>query len=256
MRTAFPWFRTFLKLRGLGIPPEARGLWSKIASGDYRSDEVAAIENVEDIRRRLLADHRKLERTDFGAGSRTMSQPSEHVEIGVFVRNTAVSPPWGCFLFSLARTVQARRMLELGTGAGLSAAYLRAALHLNGGERLVTIEGDPRLCTLARETLASPGSGSCLVVEGQFADSLPLVLKADAPFDFVFIDGHHDAPAVLRYIDMIVPHLSRDATLVLDDIQPITGAVRPAWNELLKKIPHAWSVYLLRMGVFRLAQTQ
>jgi len=120
----------------------------------------------------------------------------------------------------------------------------------------VTIEGDPELCISARETLASVSEDPGRVVEGRFADVLPRVFEDVDAFDLVFVDGHHDASAVVDYLDTIMPHLADGAVVILDDIQPFTGAVRPAWNAMIHKTPVAWNVDLLRIGILRLVATQ
>ena len=105
------------------------------------------------------------------------------------------------------------------------------------------------MCEIARETLSRLSAAPHQVVCGRFADVLPEVLDANGPFDFVFIDGHHNPDAAEAYYGMIEPSLADEALVVIDDIQPVTGAVRPAWNRLARKPDVAWFVNLIRMGI-------
>ncbi|HEY5564832.1 MAG TPA: class I SAM-dependent methyltransferase, partial [Rhodothermia bacterium] len=95
-----------------------------------------------------------------------------------------------------------------------------------------------------------------LVVEGRFAETLPSILENHRPFDLVFIDGHHDPAAAGTYLTMILPRLLPGAVVILDDVQPLVGAVRPAWRAIVRDSRASWSVDLIRMGVFGLKSEQ
>ena len=84
----------------------------------------------------------------------------------------SVSPPWEALLHLLARTVDARRVLEVGTLGGYSTIWLARALPADG--RLVTLEVDPDNRPRSRPP-TSPGRASPDRVDirvGRAADSL------------------------------------------------------------------------------------
>ena len=68
-----------------------------------------------------------------------------------------VSPSQGKFLQMLARLVNARTILEVGTLGGYSTIWLARALKPGG--RLVTLEADARHAELARANIARAGLG-------------------------------------------------------------------------------------------------
>jgi predicted O-methyltransferase YrrM len=138
------------------------------------------------------------------------------------------SPLGALLLFRLVRELRPAHALELGTNLGISAAYQAAALALNGGGELHTIEGAPRLAALARAHLASLGLAA-EVHEGRFSDVLPGLLARTAPLDYVFIDGHHDGPATVGYFAQIHPALGPGALVVFDDIAWSAGMAE-AWR--------------------------
>jgi predicted O-methyltransferase YrrM len=97
----------------------------------------------------------------------------------------------------------ARDVLELGTAHGVSAAYMAAAVHANGGGRVTTVdrtESDPP----AREVLAAAGVADLVdVVIVPYSDYTwwlrNRILErtgahgAVSPaYDFCFLDGAHD----------------------------------------------------------------
>jgi len=130
-------------------------------------------------------------------------------------------------LFRLVREFRPARCLELGTNVGVSAAYQAAALALNGGGELHTVEMSPPLAELSRVHLASVGLAA-EVHTGRFADVLPALLARTAPLDYVFIDGHHDGPATVGYFAQIHPSLRPGALVVFDDIAWSSGMAE-AW---------------------------
>jgi predicted O-methyltransferase YrrM len=69
--------------------------------------------------------------------------------------NIAVSAPQGQFLHLLARTISARRILEIGTLGGYSAIWMGRALPEGG--RLISLELDERRAEVARRNIARAG---------------------------------------------------------------------------------------------------
>jgi 6-phosphogluconolactonase len=128
----------------------------------------------------------------------------------------------------LARAIDARRILEIGTLAGYSAIWLARALPAGG--RLVTLELDPERAQIARENLARAGlSERCEVVVGPAADSLDALVRAKTPaFDMIFIDA--DKESCPRYLARALD-LARTGSLIVVDnaisrgrlIDPSTG---------------------------------
>ncbi len=62
----------------------------------------------------------------------------------------AVSPAYGRFLYAIARTRKATRIVEFGTSMGISTIYLAAALRDNGGGHLIGSELEPAKVARAR----------------------------------------------------------------------------------------------------------
>lgn len=126
----------------------------------------------------------------------------------------AVAPAQGRMLQVLARTIGARRILEIGTLAGYSAIWLARALPNDG--KLITLELDPDRARLAKENIAHAGLGSRVdVIVGPALASLDAMLAAKPhPFDMVFIDA--DKRSCPQYLERAVA-LSRIGTLIVVD---------------------------------------
>ncbi|WP_040779861.1 O-methyltransferase [Nocardia pneumoniae] len=100
-----------------------------------------------------------------------------------------VSPPQGKFLHLLARTVRARRVLEIGTLGGYSTIWLARAVGAKG--QVVTLEFAAQHAEVARANLERAGVGDRVDIRvGAALDSLPVLAEEDPdPFDLVFIDA-------------------------------------------------------------------
>ncbi len=123
----------------------------------------------------------------------------------------AVAPNQGALLHVLARAVGARRILEVGTLAGYSAAWLASALPPEG--ELVTLDIDPA----AGAHL--PDDARIRFVAGPALETLPGI---EGPFDLVFLDG--DKAQAAATLAAALP-LCRRGTLVVADNVVRGGAV-------------------------------
>jgi predicted O-methyltransferase YrrM len=133
-----------------------------------------------------------------------------------------VSPAQGKLLHLLARLVQARSILEMGTLGGYSTIWLARALPADG--RLITLEVSEKHADIARANLARAGLTDRVELRlGPALETLPrLAAETRAPFDLIFIDA--DKPNTPAYFDWAVK-LSRPGTLIIVDNVTRKGAV-------------------------------
>jgi predicted O-methyltransferase YrrM len=224
LRTAVLWVRRRLALRRVrrvachdeGARRILRAVETTLR-GELEPEEREWLRRIEELRRRL---RRSREPVALTGRVQTVGQRYRFSK----------SPVGALLLFRLVREFRPSRCLELGTNLGVSAACQAAALRLNGGGELDTIEAAPALAELARGHLASLGLAA-EVHAGWFLDVLPGLLPRTAPLDYVFIDGHHDGPATVGYFAQIQPSLSPGALVVLDDVAWSAGMAE-AWRTI------------------------
>jgi predicted O-methyltransferase YrrM len=213
--------------------------------GELEPEEREWVRRIERLRRRLRGSREPVTLTDFGAEPPGLAAVTTQT---VGERCLSSKSPLGALLlFCLVRELRPARCLELGTNLGVSAAYQAAALALNGGGELHTVEGTPMLAALSRSHLASLGLAA-EVHEGRFADVLPGLLGRTAPLDYVFIDGHHDGPATVGYFAQIHPSLGPGALVVFDDVAWSSGMAE-AWRTIRADPRVRVSVSLGTMGL-------
>ena len=134
-------------------------------------------------------------------------------------RGSASLPGTGRFLAMLAAGCVGGRIAELGTGAGIGAAWMASAMPADC--TLVTAELDPDRAAAAARVLA--GDARVTVLAGDAAS-----LIADrGPYDLVFADsGVRDADAFAALAGLLKP----GGRIVMDDVTPV--AVLPADSRL------------------------
>jgi predicted O-methyltransferase YrrM len=100
-----------------------------------------------------------------------------------------VGPGQGKLLHILARLVNARAILEIGTLGGYSTIWMARAL-ASGGQ-LITLEADARHAEVARTNIARAGLASAVDIRvGKALDTLPaLAAEGSGSFDLIFIDA-------------------------------------------------------------------
>jgi caffeoyl-CoA O-methyltransferase len=96
-----------------------------------------------------------------------------------------VGPVVGQFLHILARAMQAKHILELGTATGYSAIHLARACEGFTG-KVVTVEKDEGMSRRARANFQKAGLEHR--IEVRVADALAEITNMKGPFDFVFLD--------------------------------------------------------------------
>jgi predicted O-methyltransferase YrrM len=124
-----------------------------------------------------------------------------------------VSKDAGRFIYAVARSISAKRIVEFGTSFGVSTIYFAAALKDNGGGIVIGSELEPSKVAKANQHLAEAGLS-------QFAEIRPgdamRTLRDTGTVDLLFLDGWK-----LMYLDvlkLLMPNLRKGAVVMADDV--------------------------------------
>jgi predicted O-methyltransferase YrrM len=134
-----------------------------------------------------------------------------------------VSAKQGQFLYSVARSIQAKRIVEFGTSFGISTIYLAAAVRDNGGGRVIGSELEPNKIVTARRNIAEAGLSD--LVEIREGDAEKTLEDPGGTVDLVFLDGFKQL--YLPILRMLTPALRRGAVVVADNIFTFRIALAP-----------------------------
>lgn len=144
-------------------------------------------------------------------------------------------------LYSIVRRERPRRVLELGTGLGVTSAWIAYALKENGAGRLVTIDNGSQFATSAVQFIISRLSDSAKqaipwvdgmtyeeflngvfeaasvkhFVDFRNADILLDALEA-SDLDMVFSDFRHAPSVCMDLLTYVLPRLSDNGSLFID----------------------------------------
>ncbi|HTV04697.1 MAG TPA: O-methyltransferase [Acidobacteriaceae bacterium] len=134
----------------------------------------------------------------------------------------AVTASQGKLLHLLARSRNARNILEIGTLGAYSTIWMARALPADG--HLITLEFSPKHAKVARANIAHAGlSDKVELREGPALETLPeLAAEGIEPFDFLFIDADKQNNA--GYFEWALK-LSHPGSLILVDNVIRDGAV-------------------------------
>ncbi len=139
-----------------------------------------------------------------------------------------VSPVQGKLLHLLARSIKARRILEIGTLGAYSTIWL--ARSLDAGGRLVTLEFEPLHAKVAQANIHAAGLDAVVELRlGRALDLLPVLASEQAdPFDLIFIDA--DKVNTSAYFQWALK-LSRPGTIIIADNVVRKGAIADPSSE-------------------------
>lgn len=203
----------------------------------------AAYDQVEALRRQLLADNTQLEVEDFGAGSainNTHQRP-----IARIARNAAKTRKFSQLLFRIAHHYQPTIVLELGTSLGISTAYMSLA---NPAARVITGEGSKAVAEQANNNFRQLTLRNIEQVTGNFDNTLPGILQQTPAIDLVFMDGNHRLEPTLRYFEQLLPHTTEYSIIIVDDIHWSEG-MEQAWEQIKQHAAVTLTIDLFFIGL-------
>ena len=159
--------------------------------------------------------------------------------------STSISPRYGRLLYQTSKYIQANHFLELGTSLGVSAMYLTLSNQSIRGISIDYMDSSIEFCNARYQEL---GITNNQFIRGSFEEVLPRILNLDATIDLVYIDGDHSYEATMNNTYTILPFLSANSVVILDDIRWSPGMFR-AWNELKMIKSFNYSIDFGRIGL-------
>jgi predicted O-methyltransferase YrrM len=134
-----------------------------------------------------------------------------------------VSRSQGQMLYLVARSIDARTIVEFGTSFGISTLYLASAVKDRGGGVVIGSENEPSKHGKALEHLREAGLDAFADV--RLGDATLTLRDVEAPVDMVLLDGWKDL--YLPILKLLQPKLRRRAVVLADNIFTFRKALRP-----------------------------
>ena len=124
-----------------------------------------------------------------------------------------LSKAQGRFLYLVARSLGARRIVEFGTSFGISTIYAAAAARDNGG-MVIGSELEPGKHRAACANLAEAGVGA--YAEVRLGDATETLADLPPPIDLVLLDGWKEQ--YLPMLKLLAPKLRTGGVVLADNI--------------------------------------
>jgi len=223
--------------KGRGVhPPFAFEFIREVIYGK----DAGELERIKDLRNSLLRNRKMLPVSDLGAGS-----GKEMRSIRDLVKNTSIPAKKGQLLARIVGYLQLERIIELGTGTGISSLYMGLA---RPNSKIQTCEGSSSIADLARENIGQMGVNNIEVSNLSFRKWLPGVLEESGEELLVFLDGDHRGERMLEYTGMIIESGDSRKVLVLDDIH-WSKDMNHAWKRLVRLDEVSLSLEMYNTGI-------
>ncbi len=168
-----------------------------------------------------------------------------------------IGPICGHLCYQLARSLNAKRIFELGSGYGYSTAWFAQAVKENGGGEVHHVVWDEKLSGMAREHLKALSYEG--LIKYTVGEAIQTLQATEGPFDIIFMDI--DKQDYAKAIPTIHAKLKTGGLLIIDNIlwsgrifddkdqSPQTAAIREVTGMLSNNDRWIASIIPIRDGL-------
>ncbi len=144
------------------------------------------------------------------------------------IRQASMGEHAGRQVFGFVKSLGVSRIFEIGTCAGIGAAYMCAGAEQNhDAVTYVGMEGVPEKAALAEETIKRFCPKTCSIIFGlNFDESFEPALYHAKPLQFVYLDGRHKRQYTLAMWDRVIEEMDEGVVLCDDLWWPAQGNAR------------------------------
>jgi predicted O-methyltransferase YrrM len=125
-----------------------------------------------------------------------------------------ISREAGNFLYGIARSIGAKRIVEFGTSYGVSTIYFAAALQDNGGGLVIGSELEPSKVTKATQNLSEAGLSEFVTIRS--GDARKTLGDVGGVIDLLFLDGWMTLYSEIFHL--VLDYLRPGAVIVADNL--------------------------------------
>ena len=198
---------------------------------------------IERTRKNLLRNKEVLTIEDFGAGSVSLKTKQRSV---ASIAATSLKPKkYSQLFFRMIDYYQPQNILEIGSSLGITTSYLASA---NLRNKVITLEGSREVAGVAGNLFKKLQLTNIELIEGNFDDTLSIVLEKLPKVDFAFIDGNHRYKPTIDYFLQILSRSTDYSIIILDDIH-WSKEMEDAWNWVKEHESVTMTVDLFFIGI-------
>ena len=154
-----------------------------------------------------------------------------------------VSRDAGRFLYSMARSISAKRIVEFGTSFGVSTIYFAAALRDNGGGTVIGSELENGKVDKAIRNLAEVGLSEYADI--RTGDAMQTLQETGGTIDLLFLDGWKEL--YLDVLHLTAPCLRPGTVVLADDVLLFPDQLAP-YLDYMRDPAHGFVSVLVPIG--------
>ena len=200
-------------------------------------------EELDKLRKKLLADTTLIEVSDFGAGSKKLASNKRSIQ--QIAKHGIAQKKQAEFLYRLLNKFSPKTIVELGTSLGLTSMYLSKAVPKS---TIYTIEGCPNLFSFSNVIFKKERVNNIKSHQGNFNDVLPELLKNLDTLDCLYIDGNHSYEPTMHYFELALAKKNANSIFIFDDINWSEG-MQKAWKEIVANTEVKLSLDFFHFGI-------
>ena len=209
----------------------------------YKKTANESTAEIESLRNALYNDNRKINMTDFGAGSNINS--SKKRKIKDIAKNSSKNKKFGQLLFRIVEHFKPKVIFELGTSLGISTLYLAKG---NNNAKITTFEGCKETANIAKENFNFLNFKKIETVLGNFKDTYEKKAEEYKKLDLIFVDGNHQEKATINYFETLINYSHNKTIIIFDDIHWSIG-MENAWKYIKDSKKTSLTIDLFFIGI-------
>lgn len=198
---------------------------------------------IEQYRKKLLGNNQLIEVQDFGAGSTVIK--TKHRRIDAIAASSLKPKKFAQLFHRMVNAYQPANIIELGTSFGISTAYMATAAPK---ATVFSLEGAPAIAQIAQQTFAQLGIQNIQMLQGDFAQTLPSLIRNLDKIDFAYVDGNHRKVPTLDYFHQLLEKSQENTVIIFDDIH-WSAEMESAWETIKKHDEVTLSIDLFFVGI-------
>jgi predicted O-methyltransferase YrrM len=238
------WYRFYKFFTHYIIAKNEHGIHSPFVFSLY-TDIIQAINlpfylEIETYYHKLLSDSTLIENENPGVGTKKRILPTRQL-IGSSVKLL----PWRKLICRITKERNPKVIIELGTSAGITAAYLALTCK---DAHIYTFEANPALIEISKKLFNDYNLKNITLIEGDIDETLEPFLKSIDRVDVAYIDANHRYQSTLNYYNQLHAKCTLESLIILDDIY-WSKEMTKAWNEIRQASNVSIDVDLWQIGL-------
>lgn len=197
-------------------------------------------QDIELIRKRLLQNNSPI----IVPGFSYKNEPHQ-TTIARIVRQKAISPKKGAFLFRLANYFKVKNILQIGSSMGISTLYLTSYAP---GLNCTSFEVIPEYTSVSQWVYKEAARTEISLNTGDPHKLLPAFLKEGISPDLIFFSGSHEQIDTLSLFSSCLAYAGEQAIFVIDNIKK-NKHMRTVWQTIITHPDVTVSVDMYSMGL-------